>query len=225
MAKIVSVVASTHNPRIFWNRDQAAPEDMNELYATFKEVAALLADSKPDCIVTIANDHFDSYFFDNLPAFSVGIGSVAARPYWYEADIMSLPPYRVAIEQDLAKFLLRDGVESGVQFSQARDVHVDHAFTVPLSFLRPQADLPIVPIITNAFGYPLPQNMRWYELGDVPQARDRGMARRAARRGHRFVQPHRRSRRTADGQHRLRVRPLSAGVDADRRAQRRSSRS
>ena len=35
MAEIVSVVASTHNPRIFWNRDQAAPEDMNELYATF----------------------------------------------------------------------------------------------------------------------------------------------------------------------------------------------
>ena len=165
MAEIVSVVASTHNPRIFWNRDQASPEDMNELYATFNDVANLLADSRPDCIVTIANDHFDSFFFDNLPAFSIGVGSVAQGPYWYEADIMSLPAYRPAIKQDLAKYLLRDGVESGVGFSQTRDVHVDHAFTVPLSFLRPKMDLPIVPIITNAFGYPLPNNMRWYELG------------------------------------------------------------
>jgi protocatechuate 4,5-dioxygenase, beta chain len=165
MAEIVSVVASTHNPRIFWNRDQASPEDMNELYATFNDVADLLADSRPDCIVTIANDHFDSFFFDNLPAFSIGVGSVAQGPYWYEADIMSLPAYRTAIKQDLAKHLLREGVESGVGFSQTRDVHVDHAFTVPLSFLRPKMDLPIVPIITNAFGYPLPNNMRWYELG------------------------------------------------------------
>ena len=49
MAEIVSVVASTHNPRIFWNRDQASPEDMNELYATFNDVANLLADRPGRC--------------------------------------------------------------------------------------------------------------------------------------------------------------------------------
>ena len=165
MAEIVSVVASTHNPRIFWNRDQAAPDDMNELYATFGDVANMLADSRPDCIVTIANDHFDSFFFDNLPTFSVGVGAVAQGPYWYETDIMNLPAYRAGIKQDLAKYLLREGIESGAQFSQTRDVHIDHAFTVPLSFMRPQGDLPIVPIITNTFGYPIAGNMRWYELG------------------------------------------------------------
>lgn len=165
MAEIVCVAASTHNPRIFWNRDQASPEDMNELYATFDGVARQLADANPDVIVTIANDHFDSYFFDNLPTFSVGVGAVAQGPYWYETDIMNLPSYRADIAQDLAKYILRDGIESGIQFSQTRDVHIDHAFTVPLSFLRPRGDLPIVPIVTNAFGYPLAGTMRWYEMG------------------------------------------------------------
>ena len=165
MAEIVCVAASTHNPRIFWNRDQASPEDMNELYATFDGVARSLADAKPDVIVTIANDHFDSYFFDNLPTFSIGAGTMMEGPYWYEADIMNLPSYKAPIATDLARYILRDGVETGMQFSQARDLHVDHAFTVPLSFLRPQGDLPILPIITNAFGYPLADNMRWYELG------------------------------------------------------------
>ena len=166
MAEIVAVVASTHNPRIFWNADQAAPEDMNELYATFAGVRDMLADARPDVLVTIGNDHFDSFFFDNLPTFSVGVGAVAQGPYWYETDIMSLPSYRAPIHGDLAAYLLRDGIDAGMPFSQTRDVHVDHAFTVPLSFVRPKGDLPIVPIITNAFGYPIANTMRWYELGE-----------------------------------------------------------
>jgi len=77
MAEIVSVVASTHNPRIFWNADQATPDDMNELYGTFAHLRGLLADSRPDVLVVLANDHFDSFFFDNLPTFSVGVGELA----------------------------------------------------------------------------------------------------------------------------------------------------
>ena len=165
MAQIVSVVASTHNPRIFWNRDDATPEDMDELYATFAHVRDLLAATKPDLIVAVANDHLDNFFFDNLPTFSVGTGTSAEGPFWYESDIMSLPHYKFAIHQPFAEYVLRDGVETGIQFSQARELHLDHAFTVPLSFLRPAADLPVVPIVTNAFGYPLPSNRRWYELG------------------------------------------------------------
>ena len=155
MAQIVSVVASTHNPRIFWNRDQATPADMDELYATFGEVRDLLAATKPDVLVVVANDHLDNYFFDNLPTFSVGTGPSAEGPFWYESDIMSLPHYKFDIHQPFAEYILRDGVETGIQFSQARELHLDHAFTVPLSFLRPGADLPVVPIVTNAFGYPI----------------------------------------------------------------------
>lgn len=138
---------------------------MDELYATFGEVRDLLAASKPDFLIVVGNDHFDNFFFDNLPTFSVGTGAVVEGPFWYESDIMALPHYRANVHQPFAHYLLRDGVESGVQFSQARDLHLDHAFTVPLSFVRPQADLPIVPIVTNAFGYPLASNRRWYELG------------------------------------------------------------
>jgi protocatechuate 4,5-dioxygenase beta chain len=165
VAKIVSVVASTHNPRIFWTRDQATPEDMAELYATFAEVRDMLAATKPDLIVAVANDHLDNFFFDNLPTFSVGTGKSAEGPFWYESDIMALPHYKFDIHQKFAEYLLRDGVETGIQFSQARELHLDHAFTVPLSFLRPESDLPVVPIVTNAFGYPLANNRRWYELG------------------------------------------------------------
>jgi hypothetical protein len=64
MATIVSAIASTHNPRIFWNRDQADPTDLAGLYATFDKVRGMLAETKPDLIVGVANDHLDNFFFD-----------------------------------------------------------------------------------------------------------------------------------------------------------------
>ena len=181
MAQIVSVVASTHNPRIFWNRDQADPKDMETLYATFAKVRDMLAATKPDLIVVVANDHLDNFFFDNLPTFAVGTGPIAEGPFWYETDVMHLPRYRAAVQQDLAQFLLRRGIEEGVQFSQVHDFNIDHAFTVPLSFVRPEEDLPIVPIMTNAFGYPIRRTAAGTSSASSCAARSRrGRARSAS---------------------------------------------
>lgn len=165
MAQIVSVVASTHNPRIFWNRDQADKTEMEVLYDTFADVRDKLAASKPDVIVAVANDHLDNFFFDQMPVFSVGTGSVVEGPFWYESEIMNLPHYRAHVHQPFAEYVLRDGVEKGIQFTRVHDLHIDHAFTLPLSFVRPAADLPIVPIMTNVFAYPIPSNDRWYAFG------------------------------------------------------------
>ena len=165
MAEIVSVIASTHNPRIFWNREQANQEDLAGLNATFDHMRAMLAETRPDVIVAVANDHLDNFFFDNMPTFAVATGPVAEGPFWYESEIMFLPKYRAPVPLDLAQHILRSGVEQGIQFSQVHDFRIDHAFTLPLSYLRPEQDLGLVPILTNAFGYPLAANRRWYELG------------------------------------------------------------
>jgi protocatechuate 4,5-dioxygenase beta chain len=169
MASLVAVVASTHNPRIFWNADQANPDDMDRMRATFGHVRDLLAATRPDVLVTLANDHFDNFFFDNMPTFSIGTGPRAQGPFWYESDIMHLPHYAADIDQRLAGFILRGAIESGIYIAQAHDLHIDHAFTVPLSFMRPNADLPIVPIVSNAFGYPVAENRQWYEFGQFLQ--------------------------------------------------------
>lgn len=165
MAQIVSVVASTHNPRIFWNRDDATPEDMDKLYATFAQVRDAVAATHPDALVVLGNDHLDNFFFDKLPSFTIGTGPEINGPFWYESEIMHLPFYKAPIHQNGAQYLLRSGLENGITFAQSQELHVDHAFTVPLSFLRPQADLPVIPIMTNAFGAPLAENRTWYNVG------------------------------------------------------------
>lgn len=165
MAELVAVIASTHNPRIFWNRDRADKQDVDAMEGTFRRVRDMLAEARPDIIVAVANDHFDNFFFDNMPTFAVATGPVAEGPFWYESEIMSLPSYRAPVSIDLAHHILRNGIEQGIQFSQVHEFRIDHAFTLPLSYLRPEEDLGLVPIMTNAFGYPLASNRRWYELG------------------------------------------------------------
>jgi protocatechuate 4,5-dioxygenase, beta chain len=165
MADLVAVIASTHNPRIFWNRDHADKKDFEAMEATFRRVRDMLAQARPDIIVAVANDHFDNFFFDNMPTFAVATGPVAEGPFWYETEIMSLPRYRAPVSLDVAHHILRNGIEQGIQFSQVHAFRIDHAFTLPLSYLRPEEDLGLVPIMTNAFGYPLASNRRWYELG------------------------------------------------------------
>ena len=165
MAELVAVIASTHNPRIFWNRDRADKAEFDAMEATFRRVRDMLAQARPDIIVMVANDHFDNFFFDNLPTFAVATGPVAEGPFWYESEIMSLPKYRAPVSLDVAHYILRSGIEQGIQFSRVHEFRIDHAFTLPLSYLRPEQDLGLVPIMTNAFGYPLASNRRWYELG------------------------------------------------------------
>ena len=47
----------------------------------------------------------------------------------------------------------------------SNELRIDHSVTCPIITLRPQADLPIVPVYTNIFAPPLPQPKRFVELG------------------------------------------------------------
>jgi protocatechuate 4,5-dioxygenase beta chain len=165
MGQLVSVIASTHNPRICWNRDEGHPDDLKELDATFKVLHDGLDKAKPDTIIFIGNDHLDSFFLDNLPSFSIVTGPKVAGPYWYEDEIMHLPDYKASVNTDLAHDILKAGLEEGVAFSRAYDARLDHAFTLPLSFIRPERDIPLVPIFTNVFCWPIAPSHVWIDLG------------------------------------------------------------
>ena len=165
MAKIVAAFATTHNPRIFWTRDDADPQEMLALDRAFGQLREGLAGARPDAIIMLGNDHLDNFFFDTLPAFAVATGAEVAGPFWYEEEIMKLPRYRAPVAGWLAEAFLRHGVEAGLGLARAGMARVDHAFTLPLSYLRPEADIPVVPIVTNVFGYPIADGQRFRALG------------------------------------------------------------
>ncbi|MCH8023061.1 MAG: protocatechuate 3,4-dioxygenase, partial [Thaumarchaeota archaeon] len=69
MAKLVTAIACTHNPLIFWNNSDVE----QRLQDAFDPVRKRLADTNPDALIVVANDHVMNFFLDNIPSFAIGI--------------------------------------------------------------------------------------------------------------------------------------------------------
>lgn len=168
MAKIAEIICVTHNPflpRVLANAE--SHEGLKKVRSKFGEMRQKMTDAKPDVLLVIANDHVNQWFSDNIPAFLVGKSPVAEGPFDYEESDWAVPHYSASIDVQLAKSIIRGGFDAGVDFAFSDEFTMDHAFTVPMTFIRPEADLPIVPVFTNVMLPPLPPVSRFYHVGEV----------------------------------------------------------
>jgi hypothetical protein len=164
MGKIVAGVACSHVPFMAspkqWER---LPEDeRTHLRSGFERARKIIEDSHPDVLITFADDHFDRCFYDNLPAFLVGVGEEAAGPAIAGFEI---PQVRLPIAGDLARYIVREGLEGGVDFAYSEELALDHAEIAPMMHLTPRWDIPIIPIVVNAFAPPMPSPKRCFDVG------------------------------------------------------------
>ncbi len=168
MAQLVEIIGVTHNPVL--GRMLATPSDdpvvtqIGEDYALMRQ---RLAESKPDVLLVIASDHLNQWFMDNMPAFLVGKAPVAKGPFPSEQTMFGLPTYEAPVNVELARWFVAEGFERGVDFAFSDEFTIDHAFTVPLTFMRPEGDIPIVPIWTNVMAAPLPPASRFFAVGQA----------------------------------------------------------
>jgi hypothetical protein len=65
----------------------------------------------------------------------------------------------------MAKALFRYGVHANFDLASAHELRLDHSLVVPLHFLNPSMELPVIPIYTNGFASPLPLATRCLALG------------------------------------------------------------
>src|SRR4029077_10350384 len=65
---------------------------------------------------------------------------------------------------DLSRRLIEDVMERG-ELAYAQEWKFDHGIMVPLSFLTPRYDLPVIPVNINCQGPPLIPLHRCYEFG------------------------------------------------------------
>ena len=61
-------------PVVVTSRVVGYREMKSPLRAGFALARRLLEESRPDVLITFADDHFDRCFYDNLPAFLIGVG-------------------------------------------------------------------------------------------------------------------------------------------------------
>ncbi|MFL6554741.1 MAG: hypothetical protein ACJ8MO_01335 [Bacillus sp. (in: firmicutes)] len=160
MAKIIAGVAMSHSPMIMTNEAGGGDKGQHFLQ-TASEMKKVLEDSGADVIVLISDDHFNSYFYDQMPSFTIGIGECEGWGDW------QLPKYHIPVQEDLAKHILHTGLDSNVDFAFTLKMKVDHGHTQGIYFLNPDLKIPVVPIAVNTSAPPLPTMDRCFQVGEV----------------------------------------------------------
>lgn len=160
VARIVSGIAMSHSPLIMTNR-QAAGEKGERFLQKAAEMKEWLKQSKIDALILISDDHFRSYYYDHMPAFTIGIGECEGWGDWH------LPQYKIPVEKELAKHILTTSLEGGFDLAFSMSMKVDHGHAQGIYFLVPELEIPIIPIAVNTAAPPLPTMDRCFQLGEM----------------------------------------------------------
>jgi protocatechuate 4,5-dioxygenase beta chain len=170
MAEIVAVIASTHHPfyyRASTSTGEDRPPFADEWTAKILAFRETLTRARPDVLVMVGSDHFHQLWLDNMPQFLVGKAPMYDANWYNEEREFGLPRLQLAGQEDLSAHILRAGLDEGFDLAFSNELRIDHSITCPIITLRPEADLPIVPIYTNIFAPPLPQPSRFVKLGET----------------------------------------------------------
>lgn len=167
MAEIVAALALSHAPGLTGWLDRAPPAQQESLRSGFGELGRLLRDTRPDVILGFANDHALNLPLDNTPDFCVGTAEAWRGPAEWFKDWIGVPDYAVGGHRELARTLVREGGRRGVGFAFSDALLFDDNWSVPLYYLTPGYDVPLVPIHMNCIVPPLPSPRRCYEVGGI----------------------------------------------------------
>ena len=162
MAEIVCALGVPHTP--FFPALVAREGPKCETARLYRAVREHLEAVRPDVLLVFDSDHLNTFFFDNWPTFAIGKMPGIEGP---NDDHDFLPTVIVPGHEALAGHLYNDGVLGGFDFSLTEKFTIDHSIMVPLHFVTPAMNTPIVPLFINGLAPPLPAAKRCFALGEL----------------------------------------------------------
>jgi protocatechuate 4,5-dioxygenase beta chain len=167
MAEIVSVLALAHAPGATGWLDKAPKHEQDGINQGYAELRRRLEASCPDVIVGVANDHLLNFHPGHVPDWCVGTAAQWQGPAPWFRDWINVPDYQVAGEPELARHIVRASGRKGFNLDYRDDLLFDDNWSVPLHYLTPAHDIPLVPIHMNCVLPPMPPVQRCFEFGQV----------------------------------------------------------
>ncbi len=150
----------SHAPGITGRRAMAAADDVDSLYAAMDGMRQALEAARPDALIVIAAEHFANFFMNNMPAYCIGMGEEYEGPI-EDPEWLGIPRTQVPGAPDLSRRLIERTLQE-VDVAYAQEWKFDHGIMVPLHFLTPRYDLPIIPVNINCQGPPItPLHRAW----------------------------------------------------------------
>ncbi|HTI67940.1 MAG TPA: extradiol ring-cleavage dioxygenase [Caulobacteraceae bacterium] len=162
---LVFLGALSHAPGIVGRADQADAAAKDGFYAGLGRMREALEAAKPDALVVIGAEHFANFFMDNMPAYAIGMAEHYEGPIEDE-DWLKIKRGRIPGNPGLSLRLIRS-IMNDVDLAYAEEWKFDHGIMVPLHFLTPCYDLPIVPVNINCQGPPLTPLHRAWAFGEA----------------------------------------------------------
>jgi len=137
----------------------------DEFYAKLDTQRQEIEDSGAEALIVIAAEHFANFFMNNMPAYCIGIGGQYEGPI-EDPEWLKIPKSKVPGAADLGTRLTREVMKT-VDVAYAEEWKFDHGIMVPLHFLTPKYDLPIIPVNINCQGPPLTPLHRAWAFGEA----------------------------------------------------------
>lgn len=153
----------SHGPGMRARSDRADPALRDPFFATLNRLRERLEESRPDALMVVAAEHFANFFMNNMPAYCIGMAEDYEGPI-EDPEWLRIPRRTVPGNADLSRRIIGKVMER-VDAAYAEEWKFDHGIMVPLSFLTPTFDLPVIPANINCQGPPLTPLDRAYEFG------------------------------------------------------------
>jgi aromatic ring-opening dioxygenase catalytic subunit (LigB family) len=162
MGDIVFAAAVSHAPQMTGYAELAEQSRKERFHAAMREVGKRLNAARPDVLVAVSSDHFSNLSHRSMPAFCIGVADSYRGPLerWLRID-----PFEVRGQPEFARALLDTAFRHGLEPSFAHELQIEHGIAVPLSFITPGFDVPVVPVLQNCMVPPLPKLSRCLEFG------------------------------------------------------------
>lgn len=135
------------------------------LYAALDRQRQDIVDSGAEVLIVVAAEHFANFFMDNMPAYCIGVGAQHEGPI-EDPDWLGIAKCKIPGAPDLAQRITAEVMQS-VDVAYAEEWKCDHGIMVPLHFLTPDYDMPVIPVNINCQGPPLTPLHRCWAFGEA----------------------------------------------------------
>jgi len=160
---LVFAGACSHAPGITGRAQRADPALRDGFYANLERMRLALEATRPEALVVIAAEHFANFFMNNMPSLCMGMADSYEGPIEDEAWI-AIKRRHVPGAPQLSRRLIA-AMMNEADLAYAQEWKFDHGIMVPLNFLTPRYELPIVPVNINCQGPPLIPLHRCWNFG------------------------------------------------------------